>query len=174
MATFRDFDYPDLPEALLLDTDFVIRAMRHGQPYHRCCARFARRLQQKPQPVIIYSSLLEIEFWQAALHIELKTLLGRGWHAELQRNPTVIRRVHPRIEAAWQAASELLDRSDDRLLVEMTPAIRQDALRFMGCCALQSADAIHLATASFLGVQDITTFDRHFDHAPHLVIRRRR
>ena len=64
MAPAREhmFDEEPLPEAVVLDTSFVVTVLHENEDFHHECLAFARRLVAADVRAV-YTNLLRLEFW---------------------------------------------------------------------------------------------------------------
>jgi len=150
------------PDALALDTSFVVEALIETQPLHAVCAGFAERLVEAGT-IVVTSELLEVELAEAAFAIALKERWGKQWRQ---------RRVDGRVR---RRGRRLLGevRSRYELLLSSVPHTSIPVGRIAGAAAtlmteygLASYDAVHAASAIAAGAGVIVTTDTGFARLP--------
>ncbi len=159
-ATQHGFDEEPLPDAVVLDADFVVSVLHEGEEFHEECTAFAGRLFRGSVP-IVYSQLLRLEFlsgWRSAMN-------RRGFPPGLVRQGRLIADPQSQREALYRLGDEfLLDflRLFDRYEVRLSARLQDRALGFMGRFNLKPMDACLVACAFQSDVPHIASLDRDF------------
>ena len=146
-------------EDAVLDTSFVVDAMVDGEPRHHDALRYLEILAAAGTTLYL-SRLLEIELVEAAYKLSMREHFGSVQRAASMRHDgRALRRANrmvDEIEAAWLASRakftfEIVEPHD--VVAVARPLLRR---------GLSSYDAIHAATAIWLGVPNIVTCDAGF------------
>lgn len=153
----------DLPDAVVLDTSFVVRALVDSECGHDEAQAFMERLTRS-RSFMLHSALLEIELAEAAFKIAIKERHGnRDWPAK--RSDGRVRR------RAARAAEELIHRW--RTAVGQSPStsislssVTDSAFELMRRYGLGSYDAVHAATVAYTGAAALVTNDLGFAAVP--------
>ncbi|WP_413318334.1 type II toxin-antitoxin system VapC family toxin [Agrococcus sp. 1P02AA] len=152
----------EVPDAVVLDTCFVVAVLVPTEDHHGACAEFMERMVEHGT-ALYYNRVLEVELAETAFKIAIKKQHGsRAWprkHADgrVRRRAS---RLAKRLVEEWEellsvnpsACIELHEVSDNVLLV-MTDA------------ALHSMDAVHAATAIYVDAP-LVTIDAGFGYVP--------
>jgi predicted nucleic acid-binding protein len=150
------------PAQLVLDTSFVVEALITTQARHAECHAFLAYLMQAGSRVH-FNRLLELELWEAAYRIALKELHSGQRARNVRHDPQALRRptaFREEVETTWREVLTALDAvSVD--LGEVVAWVPQ-----MMACGVSSYDAVHAATAVYLGVRPLVTLDYHFSLVP--------
>jgi predicted nucleic acid-binding protein len=154
------------PEQLVLDTSFVVEALITTQPRHAECHAFLVYVTQTGSRVH-FNRLLELELWEAAYRVALKGL-HRGQRATTVRHePRALRRataLREEVETTWREVLAALDAvSVD--LEDVAAWVPQMMAR-----GVSSYDAVHAATAIYVGVRPLVTLDYHFSLVPEATL----
>ncbi len=147
----------------MLDTSFVVEALIPSQPAHAASEVFLNRLAQQPS-TICFNNLLEMELAEVAFRIALTDRFGvNGWRMA-RRDGRARRRARRLMEDALEAWQDVLAAfSYVRVgLEEVEPAVPQ----LMSAFGLKSYDAVHAATALYVGVEAIVALDSDFAALP--------
>ena len=154
------FDVPGLvvPEAVVLDTSFVVEALLPSQPHYLGCRSFLERLMLS-HALVVFNRLLELELAEAAYKIALKERFGKGGPMTMRGDGRALRRaarLAEEIKESWSDTLSVLAwrrvELDD--VVELVPELMSRGLA--------SYDAVHAATATVVGVGHIVTLDTGF------------
>jgi len=162
MAAAREhmFDEEPLPEAVVLDSDFVIHVLHENEEFHGECIAFARRLLDNNVP-IIYSSLLRIDFWSGWR----RAVNLRGLPPEIAEAPLLLPDpVAERARLYRVGDGYLRDflRLFERYEVRIGVRLLNRALPVMAHYNLRSHDACVVACALHTEVPHIASLDRDF------------
>jgi len=154
------------PAQLVLDTSFVVEALIATQPRHLECHAFLAYVTQAGSRVH-FNRLLELELWEATYRFALKELrFGRGTR-NVRHEPRALRRakaVREEVETAWREVLALID-SVTVDLGEVVAWVPQ-----LMTCGVSSYDAVHAATAIYVGVRPLVTLDYHFSLVPEATL----
>ena len=147
-----------LPEAVVLDADFVISVLHEGEEYHQNCVDFAARLFEEDVPVV-HSQLLRLEFmsaWQKVVrrHGVPETILP--WQGRLLTDPLEER------SALYKLGDEFL--SDflslfERYEVRLSARLQDRSRSLMATYNLKPMDACLVACAFQTEVVHIASLD---------------
>lgn len=160
LATEHTFDEEPLPEAVVLDCDFVVSVLHEGEEFHDECYEFALRLYEEDVP-IVYSNLLRMEFWQGWRSAANK----RGLPSELLAKPMLLSDPIAERERLFALGDSYLQdflRSFRRFEVRISTRLLDRALRLMARYNLDSQDACVAACAFHSDVRDVVSLDKHF------------
>jgi predicted nucleic acid-binding protein len=147
-----------------LDTSVVIGAMYRGSPNATACKAFCTQLASDGSHVY-FSQVLRLDLARALRRLATKpdkidieerreyrlddwgrnTLVRQRWIAN------GVRRFHA-----------FLDQFEEAVELPLTTRLWRDSLDLMAIDALDSADAMHIATARSSGIPHIATTDRDF------------
>jgi predicted nucleic acid-binding protein len=161
----REHAFNELPPAhLYLDTDILINYLEaaRGQEHHERCTAFLQRIFVTGVTTIYVSSLSWLEFAHTVTRTEFRRRLPR----EMARRYPLGRWKEPRVRQAY--TQEMLGLLDDLLSqydcyeVPLTTEVRELSTRSMSEYDLGSHDAVHLASARWMGVEDFASFDAKF------------
>lgn len=150
------------PEAVTLDTSFVVRGIITSERLHAACRSFLIALSAS-QSILVFNRLLEVELWEVALRIAIKERFPADWS---RRRPDgrVLRRARRLFDEVMGAWREILD---------VIPYVRVElqevdylAPHLITHYGLSSFDAVHAATALHVGVPDFVTTDAGFRRVP--------
>ncbi|MCS6862151.1 MAG: type II toxin-antitoxin system VapC family toxin [Abditibacteriales bacterium] len=161
-ALIHSFTDRPLPTEILLETSFVVSLTNPADPFHAACVQFVADLEAAGATVV-YSILLRPELGDAVLKVELRAKFGRRWSQELGRHPALAGAFHAEQRTADEAFLNHLPRFTGYLDVPLLPDILTLALALIQQHSLRSYDAVHLATAQYLSIPHLATFDHHFD-----------
>jgi predicted nucleic acid-binding protein len=154
------------PAQLVLDTSFVVEALIATQPRHPECRAFLAYVMRAGSRVH-FNRLLELELWEATYRVALKELRrGRGART-VRHEPRALRRaraVREEVETAWRDVVTALD-SVSVDLGDVAAWVPQ-----MMAYGVSSYDAVHAATAVYLGVRPLVTLDYHFSLVPEAAL----
>jgi predicted nucleic acid-binding protein len=117
------------------------------------------------ESIVWYSTLLEIELAEVGYRLALKEIYAGRW-TTARLDGRARRRASSKMERLTAAWSELLG-TVPSAKVSMDP-VAGDVPRLMKL-GLGSYDAVHAATASHVGVNNIVTTDKGFGHLPESV-----
>lgn len=154
------FDEEPLPEAVVLDCDFVVNVLHENEDFHGECARFAGRLLDE-RVGIVYCNLLRVEFWQGWR----RAVNQRGLPGEMGGEPIRIRHVAKEREKWYALGDEYLKlflSLFDRYEVRLGTRLLNQAVKLMGRYNLGSRDACLAAIAFHTQVLDVVSLDRDF------------
>jgi predicted nucleic acid-binding protein len=154
------FDEEPLPQAVVLDCDFVINVLHENEDFHDECRRFAGRLLDEGVG-IVYSSLLRLEFWQGWSRV----VRLRRLPAQIGGEPVRIHDFDKQREESYQLGDEYLKLFlglYDRYEVKVGTRVLDRAVKLVGRYNLRSHDACLAAIAFHTGVLDIVSLDSHF------------
>jgi predicted nucleic acid-binding protein len=151
-----------VPEAVVLDSSFVVRALLPNEPLHHRCRDYLARLADGGT-TIFFNRLLELELAETAVKLALIERYGRERWRTARLDGRARRRSSRLLEAtlgAWQAALDAFDHG--RVEVEV---VVSDATALMEL-GLGSYDAVHAATAIHTGCRTIVATDVGFGVVP--------
>jgi predicted nucleic acid-binding protein len=155
----HDFDEEPLPQAVVLDSDFVISVLHENEEFHEVCVAFAARLRSGNVRVV-HTPLLRVDFWN-------------GWRQALRRRGVPIEATQG-LEGRGQATGHLSSyRGGDRLLMdflssfaayelELSEGLLDEALNLIARYNLRPHDGCLAATAFYSGVNAIVSLDGDF------------
>jgi predicted nucleic acid-binding protein len=154
------------PAQLVLDTSFVVEALIVAQPRHPECHAFLAYVMQAGSRVH-FNRLLELELWEAVYRIALKELRPGKRVRNVRHEPRALRRANAlreEVETGWHEVLAALDAvSVD--LGEVAAWVPQMMAR-----GVSSYDAVHAATAIYVGVRPLVTLDYHFSLVPEATL----
>lgn len=161
-ATERSYT-ADLPSArLYLDTDFLINCLFTTEPHHGRCRAFMVRLFQHGLTTLYLSTLT----WMEYAHVIAKESFRKGLPPAFAQQFQLDQWDQPLTRDAYMGAmlsalQKLLDKFDWEE-ISLTADVRRRATQFMAEYKLDSHDAVHLASANYVGVFDLASLDRVF------------
>lgn len=168
-ADERSFVEP-LPPQLYVDTDIWIAQLLEPEPHHARCSAFLQRIAHGGSTTLYVSSLTWIEFENVILKPQFRARLPREWHQRFglaRWQDATIRRAY--IEF-------MLGIFDDALAsftwneIPLTPDIRRRAARDIADHNVRPHDAVHLASATAVGVADFASLDEAFRRVDRLLL----
>jgi predicted nucleic acid-binding protein len=150
------------PDQLYIDTDFIIACLERTDPHHNRCAVFMERLVAHDRTTLFISSLSWLEMIHAITRQRFRDLVGD----DLRRRFRLDRWDELTVRQSYTAYmvesfSTFLDQCD-WAEVDLTPAIRAEAVGLISTYNLGTHDAVHLATAGSVGVVDFASLDRGY------------
>jgi predicted nucleic acid-binding protein len=151
-----------LPAEVVLDTSFIVDALLPKEELHRECREFLVRLAEGGT-VVFFSRLLELELFETTYRLALKERFKRDWRQ---------RRLDGRARRRASRLSQVtLDAWNDVLAALNHGIVEIDEIAdtvpgLMARFGLSSYDAVHVATALFLGVRNMVTLDSGFSAVP--------
>jgi predicted nucleic acid-binding protein len=151
-----------LPDAVLLDTSYVVEALIVSQPLHAVALDFLVRLAEAGVRVR-YSTMLELELAETAFQLGLKENHPRDWRRfrhDGRARPRAAR-LMAGVREAWAAVGDNFD--CERVAIEDVVA---DVGGLMAQYGLGSYDAVHAATALRADPVAIVTTDVAFASLP--------
>jgi predicted nucleic acid-binding protein len=151
-----------LPDAVALDTSFIVHALIESQSLHGPCSTFLERLVAEEVTVVV-SELLEVELAEVTFRIALTERWGRAWRRH--RTDGRVRRRGQRLLDDVQGRYRLLLDAVTEAPIPLAP-VAGSAARLMTDCGLASYDAVHAATAVAAGADAIVTTDSGFGLLP--------
>jgi predicted nucleic acid-binding protein len=151
-----------LPEAVALDTSFVVHALIESQSLHGPCSTFLERLVAE-EVTLVVSELLEIELAEVTFRIALAERWGRAWRRH--RTDGRVRRRGRRLLDDVHARYRLLLDAVTEAPIPLAP-VAGSAARLMTDYGVASYDAVHTATAIAGGAEAIVTTDTGFGVLP--------
>jgi predicted nucleic acid-binding protein len=154
------FNERRLPDAVVLDSDFIINVLHEGEDFHRECVRFAVRLIAH-DVTVVHSPLLRLGFfagWRRAVrnHALPPTLYAQPTYWD---DPAHERRL------MYERGRELLTNFLNqfrRYEVRLGVRVHNRAIGLMATYNLKPGDAWLLATAQQVRVADIVSLDSDF------------
>jgi predicted nucleic acid-binding protein len=151
-----------LPDAVVLDTSFLVEALIDTEPLHTVCDAFLTRIDETGMTVIT-NALLRAELAEASFANAMKERWRGKWRPHRSDG-----RSRPR---AARLMNNALGRYDQ--LLESLPQISvpldqvaDSAVHIMAKYGLASYDAIHAATAIAAGADTMVTLDTGFGLMP--------
>ncbi|MEX0786140.1 MAG: type II toxin-antitoxin system VapC family toxin [Dehalococcoidia bacterium] len=160
-AVEHRFTEEPLPQAVVLDADFVVSVLHEGEEFHKDCAQFAARLLEGSAS-IIYTQLLRLEFMSA-------------WQSAIRRRgiPDAMRPRQGRLFGSIEGDRDDLYKLGDDFLadflsrfnryeVRLSATLQNNARRLMASYNLRPMDACLVAGAFQTGVQHVASLDRDF------------
>jgi predicted nucleic acid-binding protein len=154
------FDEEPLPQAVVLDTSFVVNVLHENEDYHAPCLRFAERLLGA-DVIVVYSALLRLEFW----HGWARAVRLRGVPQEMLQQPRLVPDPGLDRSRAYSTGDRFLKdflRLFRRYEVRIGVRLLDRALSLMERYNLTSHDACVLAIAFYTDVLDVGSLDRKF------------
>ena len=159
-ATEHRFREEPLPQAVVLDADFVVNVLHEGEEYHRDCLRFAVRLLRNNVSVV-YTQLLRLEFlsgWQNAMR-------RRGVPSELLQQKRLLENPAEDRRAMYELGDEFF--SDfltlfNRYEVRLSAKLQRRARSYMAKYNLKPMDACLIASAFQTEVLHVASLDKDF------------
>lgn len=153
------FDEEPLPEAVVLDSDFVISVLHENEEFHEECRRFGRLFDANVP--IVYSNLLRVDFWQGWR----RAVNARGLPADLASRPMLMDDPVAQRERWYKHGDEYLKTLlslFDRYEVRIGTRLLDRALSLMARYNLKSHDACLAAIAFHTDVVDLVSLDKDF------------
>lgn len=147
-----------LPDAVVLDTSFVVDAMLTGQRRHTDANAYLLELAIAGTGVF-FNRLLELELAEAAYKIAMKERFGNRRAAVMRTDGRALRRASrlvARVTSAWHAVLDSFSWG----VVELSD-VAGDVPVLMRR-GLSSYDAVHAQSAISLGVRHLVTTDCGF------------
>ncbi len=158
-ATEHRFSEEPLPQAVVLDADFVVNVLHEREEFHKDCTVFASRLFDENVP-IVYTQLLRLEFmsgWQ-------KAVTRGGIPANMLRDLNVsdpgddLVRLYKLGDEYLSVFLSLYGRYEVRL----SARLQDQARRYMAEYNLRPMDACLVASAHRTGIHDLASLDADF------------
>jgi predicted nucleic acid-binding protein len=150
-----------VPSDIYLDTGLIVAALSPGTPDAQAARQFLAHLIAARSHVYV-SQIMRIEFAQAVRKLAVKT----------DRLPPSVRARHSLdqwisnslVREQWMTHNasllrSLLTRFNELIEIPITLSICENSLHVMAQENLDSQDAIHVATARFLGLTHLATTD---------------
>jgi predicted nucleic acid-binding protein len=111
---------------------------------------------------VYFNTLLVVELWEAAYAIKLRERHGGQWRRQChdKRSLRPAKVLREALHDAWRTALETL-----RVAVVDVGEVVEGVPEFMRY-GLGSSDAVHAATAAYVGVMPFVTLDYHFSLVP--------
>ena len=151
-----------LPPRLYLDTDVVIAALVTTERHHERSRAFVERLARREQTVVVVSSLLWIEYANAAMRERFRQTLPssdqRRFRLHRWQEASVRRLYLQSFVRALDGLLELFEWEE----VALTTDVRNAALAYIASHNFRPHDAVHLASAVQAGVTDLASLDESF------------
>ena len=150
------------PTELVLDTSFVLDALLPSQPRHPACQAFLAGVAEAGSTVF-FNHLLENELWEAAYRVAFRELHPGKRATDVRHDGRARRRakrLRADVETAWRSVLDALD------WVAIDVSEVADAVPDVMAWGLPSYDAVHVATALYVGVRPLVTLDYHFRLVP--------
>lgn len=147
-----------------LDTSVVIGDMYRGTPNAAACRAFCQQLAADGSHVY-FSQVLRLDLARALRRLATKPdKIAPDEREEYRldewgRNPLVRQRW---IANGIRRFHNFLNQFEAAVEIPLTTALWRESLELMAVYALDSADAMHIATARSIGVPHIATTDRDF------------
>lgn len=165
-ATRRVFSFSDtslvLPDAVVVDTSFVVEVLSPKQPAHVAALAFAQALAEA-DTTLVFNRLLELELDEAVYQVALKERHPRDW--KRFRHDGRARRRANRLLTGFRAAwTEFLSAFD--YVPYTVEEVADRVPELMTKYGFASYDAIHAATALDSGVSAIVAIDTAFAKLP--------
>jgi predicted nucleic acid-binding protein len=160
---------PAVAAPVYLDTSVAVTSVESGIPHHRACAAFCDGLRDAGTEVVV-SQLVRVEFLNAWFRLSTSPYL----------QPDTVRRYRLRawdrdamVRDSWMVHGvAMFDRFLDSFAatteVPLNRQIIAASIPLMARHRLRSLDAVHVATALFVGVSDFAAVDEDFRRVPNL------
>lgn len=150
------------PSTILIDTCFAYSALGRLEDEHVPCREFLERAAEGGT-TLVFSELLEVELHEVAWKVALKERWGGHWQTRRADGRARRRagRLSTGILRGWH---DVLD-AFDHVRIEVAE-VRDDYPRIMRRWGIASYDAVHIATAEYVGVTSIATHDTGMANAP--------
>lgn len=150
------------PAQLYIDTDFIVACLERTDPHHGRCAAFMGRIVAYGRTTLYMSSLSWLEFIHTITRQRFRDIADD----DLRRRFRLDRWEDPPIRQAYiaymtESFTAFLDQCD-WAEVDLTPAIRAEAIRLLAAYNLNAHDAVHLATARDVAAADFVSLDRGY------------
>jgi predicted nucleic acid-binding protein len=159
------FERPGLfpPDALVLDTTFVVQVLVATEPHHSSASSWMEDLADA-DALLVFNRLLELELREVAFRIPLiERFGGRDWRRR-RHDGRSLRRARRLTTQTMDAWTDLL-RAYDYARVELHQ-VMDLVPQYMNHYGLSSYDAVHAATAQFVAVDAMATTDVGFASVP--------
>jgi predicted nucleic acid-binding protein len=151
-----------LPDAILVDTSFVVEVLSPKQPAHADAVAFAQALAAA-DTTLVYNRLLELELDEVLYQVALKERHPRDWR-RFRHDGRARRRANRLVTGSRSAWAEFLSAFGyvAYTVEEVTDRIPELMTRY----GFASYDAVHAATALEAGVSAIVALDTAFAKLP--------
>jgi predicted nucleic acid-binding protein len=165
----RSFSDP-LPDRLYLDTDILIAYLFEFEPHHNRCRRFLRRVAESGRTRLFTSSLTWMEFTNAIMKTQFRARLSEEWWRQFRLSRWQDAEVRQHYLGFHLEACESLLSQFSWLEVSFTPEIRAAATRVVSMYNLRAYDAVHVGSASYVGVSDLASLDEAYRSVDGVVL----
>lgn len=151
------------PRTLFLDTSFVIASLVGGEreERHEECLSFGETLLEAGTTVV-YSRILRVEYLNAWRRLILEGFLPPEPGPQVRLRLGVLRAE----TAHWLRLADILLRrflsQFPRVEVRLNNTVVDEMLTLMGNYNLKAQDAVHVASAFYVGCSDIASLDPDF------------
>lgn len=155
-----------LPKEVVLDSSFVVAALLPRQPHHRAARSFLGHLADEAS-TFYFNRLLETELVEAAFQIGLRERHPKDWKRR-RHDGRARRHASQVLDQVLETWSEVLAavtwvRIEVGEVFDLVP-------RLVKRHGLASYDAVHTATALYVGVRDLATLDAGFSALPASIL----
>lgn len=154
------------PQAVALDTSFVVDALIGTQPRYLLCRRYLLHLIDE-NTSFVFSELLEFELAEATFQIGLKERHPKNWK-RARHDGRARRRAGRLMDETMSIWAELLQAVRWRRMT-LGP-VAGEVPKLMKRFGLASYDAVHVATALDAEVRDLLTLDVGFAAVPAFIL----
>lgn len=166
MFSFEDVSLP-VPNEVVLDTSFVINVLIAAEPLHFVSQAYMTRLAAE-KTTVYYNRLLELEVAEVAFKLAFVEKHGRrDW--KRKRGDGRVRRRAGRLSDELRAAWAQLLTAVPHLMIELDE-VADGVPTIMTKYGLESYDAAHAATATYVGAGGLVTTDSGFGRVPANVL----
>jgi predicted nucleic acid-binding protein len=158
------------PTRLYLDTNVCIAYLVGSHPHNVPARVLFRRLAECGLTTLFVSSLSWLEFAHVVARQEFLDHLPEDWRRRYRLTrwqDASVRRQY--LEALVRHLADLLDEFE-WVELPLTPDVRTAAIDYLKRYAIDAQDAVHLASATLAGVQDLASFDRRLRHIDDLYL----
>lgn len=155
------------PRSILVDTSVVVDALVPSAPSHPACAKLFEDLAAA-DATVVYNDLLKTELCEVLFRLALAERWGTRRGERARYDGRARRRAGRLLEAGLAAWSGILDAVDSFAVDHAT--VSGEVPKLMRSYGLGSYDAIHVATAGHMGVDDVATLDLGFASVPPSVL----
>lgn len=158
-----DIRHTSPPDGILFDTDFFFSAIIPQEQYHNEAKTFLQEIIDNGT-VVVYSSLMELEFWTACLKLEVETQeqIPRNQATRyLQRNPSSLKKYVNKCAKHMRKFEENMS-NVKAMGVRMADVVADlNSMRKAALYNLYSYDTLHVASMFHCELENIATLDNH-------------
>ena len=158
-----DVRYTSPPDGILFDTSFFFSAIIPQEQHHNEAKAFLQDIIDNGT-VVVYSSLMPLEFWTACLKLEVERqeqIPRRKAVNYLKRNPSALKKYANKCSKYMQQFEENISNAE-AMEVRIADVVADlESMQKAALYNLYSYDTLHVASMFHCDLENIVAFDEH-------------